>query len=64
MVTNYENVKSMNLEELADFLCTFTYNTCWEIDTDSYSCDICIARKTCKRGHCGFIDWLKENCEE
>lgn len=55
---NYENIVSMNQEELADFLCTFMNNAC--ADNDLHPCDICPARETCRRGHNGFKDWLNE----
>lgn len=61
-MTNYKNIASMNPTELADFLCTFIQNAC--IETDLHPCDICEAKKTCRRGHNGFIDWMNEEVEE
>lgn len=56
-MTNYENIKDMTKEELADFLCTFAQ---WHTDGE---CDPCVAEKYCHRGHCGFKDWLDKDVE-
>lgn len=58
-MTNREHLRQMTDEELAEFLCDLVP------ESDEYDdCCMCPATKTCKRGHTGFIDWLKAEAEE
>lgn len=55
-MTNRERLAKMTDEELAEFLCNLV--------PESKDCAMCLATKTCKGGHTGFIDWLKAEAEE
>ena len=50
--THADEVRAMNDEELANFLC----------DT-SETCAGCIAADFCKYGKIGFVEWLKQPVE-
>ena len=51
-MTNYEKIKGMTPEELAEFLCS-----------KMQICSLCEARDCCSVGHTGYIDWLKKEAE-
>ena len=57
--TNADRIRSMNDEELAEFLCDF--RSC---DADEYICKGCKAAKYCRAGHAGTIDWLQQPAKE
>ena len=51
--TNADRIRAMTDEELARFLCAYTYG-----------CEKCAAEKFCGEGHNGWLKWLKqERCE-
>ena len=51
-MTNLENIRTMNLEDLAIILCELR-GMCFE----------CIAEDFCEYGKNGFIEWLKQEAE-
>lgn len=53
-MTNYDSIRSMSVEELAEFLCHVSFV--------SDSCYGCVASKECDHGK-GFITWLRQECE-
>ena len=50
-MTNYEKIKGMTPEELAELLCELS------------RCEFCATRGYCRHLHTGYIDWLKEEAE-
>lgn len=58
-MTRYEYLKNTTFENVAEFLCQIVdYST---PEDKANMCDSCIASATCKKGHNGFMDWLKED---
>ena len=53
--TNADQIRNMTDDGLAYFLCGFDF--CLQ------STHPCIAEKYCRAGHCGMIDWLKEDAD-
>ncbi len=51
-MTNYEDIKSMSIEDMARRLCQITDD-----------CNTCVASDYCVWGHSGYIDWLNEEVE-
>lgn len=52
--TNADRIRAMTDEELAEWLC----------DISSDSCEYCVATDLCYNGHIGMIDWLKEEAKD
>jgi hypothetical protein len=48
-ITNFENIKSMDLETLGKFLCSW-----FDIE-----CETCPVYEHCSKGSCGFSRWLE-----
>jgi hypothetical protein len=53
-MTNFEFIKSMNIDELASLLCDLS-----EAGGDSFGCASCIAKDYCSFGHNGMKDFLE-----
>ena len=64
-MNNRDRLNAMTNEELAKYLCYLM-----EIIADLADmpckdlCDICPARKRCKKGHNGILDWLNSDSKE
>ena len=55
--SNYDKVKAMNIEKLADWLCHIVSN-------GTVNCGHCIAEEFCRAGHNGMLDFLKQEAKE
>lgn len=56
-MTNFEKIKSMNLEELADMLCNIASGE------EGGGCKTCIASSLCSFGHNGMKELLESDSE-
>lgn len=59
-MTRLERFKASDVEEAAKLICHIVQDSS---QTDDF-CDTCVASKFCRKGHNGFIDWLKEESNE
>ena len=59
-MTQREYMQTASDEDLADLLCYVITNTLERADADIDTCKACPASRWCRKGHNGFIDWLKE----
>ena len=59
--TNYEAIKSMSKEQLAEFLAIF-----WNRDMvpKKYTCNMVHPCLGCPEHYCCFIGWLEEPCTD
>lgn len=54
-MNNFENIKEMDMYDLAEFLCGLMCHECCETN--------CPARHHCSNGHCGMRDWLESEVD-
>lgn len=63
-MTRYEYIKSLSVEDLANFLSSISQATIYTAlnteDVEHENCLGCIAYDYCKPGHNGMVDWLTE----
>lgn len=62
-MTRKEKFAQMTVEQLADALCDLM-----DMIGETHNLDACtacpgIVNDRCRKGHCGFIDWLSEEVE-
>ena len=55
---NYDYIKSLSMENLAQLFCDLMEET-----ESEYGCDICPKRENCKYGKSGFLSWLEDDYE-
>lgn len=54
IITHGDEIRAMNNEQLAKFLCEF--RSC---NSEGHPCNSCVAASNCYPGHCGMGDWVK-----
>jgi hypothetical protein len=62
-MTNREKLIAMTDEELSDFLCSQMENIQGKTEADDWCCKICPVQKLCKKGHNGFLVWLRRRAK-
>lgn len=55
-MTNYNNIKQMDKDELSAFLCNLMCSECYE--------NRCPAKEYCRTGHTGMRDWLESEVDD
>lgn len=59
VITHGDEIRAMNDEQLAKFLCEFR-----ECNSEEHPCNSCVATSNCYPGHCGMENWVRSLVKE
>lgn len=62
-MTNRDKLNSMTDEELSDFFCKAMEDIADKTKDNDWCCDLCPVTHICKKGHNGFLAWLKSDAD-
>lgn len=63
-MTNREKLNQMSDEALSHFFCRAMEDIEENAKDGDWCCDLCPVKNLCRKGHTGFLTWLKQEAEE